>query len=77
MGLQLPATFASSYGDYISYPENLSHKSTYAGGLRSYKLQLDAVQSKLFSTKDVNINVPFRDLQQSGNGILSKDISKT
>lgn len=70
MGLQLPALFSASYADFASYPENLVHKSTYAGGLRNYRLQLDDLQTKLFATKAANINVPFRDLQAAGNGIF-------
>ena len=75
MGMQLPATFADSYTEFALYPENLVHKSTYIGGLRSYKILLDDVQSKLFATKDANIVVPFRDLQGSGNGISFNEIS--
>lgn len=72
MSLQfvLPAFFSTSYTDFVCYPENLVHKSTYAGGLRNYRLQLDELQSKLFTTKAANINVPFRDLQLSGNGTM-------
>ena len=66
--------FTKSYEEFASYPENLAHKSTYIGGLRSYKSRLDDVQSKVFTSKDANINVPFRDLVPSEDGMLVLDI---
>ncbi|KAL9609994.1 MAG: hypothetical protein Q9167_005267 [Letrouitia subvulpina] len=74
MGLQLPAAFANSYQEFASYPENVVHKSTYIGGLRRYRIRLDEVQSKLFTPKDANINVPFRDLQHSGDAFHRQKI---
>ena len=62
------ALFSKSYKEFATYPENLVHKSTYIGGLRNYRTHLDEVQSTLFTSKDENINVPFRDLAQSENG---------
>ena len=69
MALQLPANFMRSYEQYPSYPENLTFKSTYIGGLRNYKTELDNVQDNLFTTKEANIVVPFRDLSAVGNGM--------
>ena len=68
MGLQVPPALANSYRGFASYPENLVNKSTYIGGLRNYRTQLDDIQNSLFHTKDANINVPFQDLEISGNG---------
>ena len=68
------ALFSKSYKEFASYPENLVHKNTYIGGLRSYKRHLDEVQNELFTSKDANINVPFRDLAPSEDSMAPHSI---
>ena len=68
MTSQLPQSFTSSIRDFSSYPENLVHKTTYLGALKTYKARLDDIERKLFVSKDVEVNVPFRDLIDSGPG---------
>ena len=64
----LPLWFTSSIGNLGTYPENLVHKSTYPGALKTYKTQLDDIEKRLFVTKDADVNVPFRDLIGTGPG---------
>lgn len=66
MGLQLPADFIASYKDFNSYPENSLVKGTYFGALSKQRLRLEDGQRKLFAQKDANVNVPFRDLDATG-----------
>lgn len=68
MTSQLPSWFSSSIRELGSYPENLVHKSTYPGVLRTYKTQLDDIEKKVFVTRDADVNVPFRDLISTGPG---------
>ena len=68
MTSQLPPWFTSSIRDSGSYPENLEYKSTYPGALKTYKTRLDEIEKKLFVTRDVDVNVPFRDLIGTGPG---------
>ena len=76
MALQLPASFTNSYLDFASYPQNLIHRSTYAGALRTYKANLDDIAKKSFVTKDGAVNVPCRDLKPSEDGSSpNEDIS--
>jgi len=79
MTSQLPPSFTSSIRDFNIYPENLVHKTTYLGALNAYRRRLDDIEKKLFVTKDVEVNVPFRDLIGTGpsTGTVSRktDIS--
>lgn len=68
MTSQLPPWFTSSIRDLGSYPENLVHKSTYPGALKTYNTRLDDIEVKLFVTRDDDVNVPFRDLIGTGPG---------
>lgn len=68
MTSQLPPWFTSSIRDLGSYPENLVHKSTYPDALKTYKTRLDDIEKKLFVTRDDDVNVPFRDLIDTGPG---------
>ena len=65
----IPRFFTASVADFASYPENLVHKTTYLGALRSYKTRLDDIAKSLCVTKDVDANVPFRDLTNLGPGM--------
>lgn len=75
MGLQLPPDFIASYRDFISYPENSLVKSTYSGALRTQRLRLEDGQRKLFTQKDANVLVPFRDLDAHGQRTLRSSIA--
>lgn len=44
------------------------HKSTYPDALKTYKTRLDDIEKKLFVTRDDDVNVPFRDLIDTGPG---------
>lgn len=68
MVLQLPSTFVKSIEDFALYPENLVHQTTYHSVLKAYKSQLDDKEKTIFTNKDLNINVPFRDLINSSIG---------
>ena len=72
MSPQLPQpwqAFAASIRDFISYPENVVHRTTYLDALSKYKIQLDDIEKKLFVTKDQEVNVPFRDLIDPGQDL--------
>ena len=69
MNSQLPQSFVSSVANFMSYPENLVHKTTYPAALRAERSRLDDIERKLFTTKAADINVPFRDLIVSGPSI--------
>lgn len=73
--MQLPHEFRSSYEDFLSYPCNLVHKSTYASSLDAYKTRLDAAAPKLFTKDEAEVDVPFRDLETASGGGRSRNIS--
>ena len=68
MALQLPLPFITSIKAFESYPENLLYQTAYHGVLKAYKSQIDDKARTLFTTKDADINVPFRDLINPGLG---------
>ena len=68
MSLQISQSFASSIKNFESYPENLIHRATYLSVSRAYRTRLDGIEKKLFATKAADVNVPFRDLKDSGLG---------
>ena len=76
MALQLPLPFVTSIKAFASYPENLIFQTTYHRVLKAYKSQIDEKERTLFTTKDANINVPFRDLIGPGLGTFAglKDV---
>ena len=49
-----------------SYPENLIHRTIYLDALKNYKTNLDEMETKLFVSKEDDVNVPFRDLVGDG-----------
>ena len=44
------------------------HKSTYPDVLKTYKTRLDDIEKRLFVTRDEEMNVPFRDSVDLGEG---------
>lgn len=71
MALQLPLPFVTSIKAFASYPENLIFQTTYHRVLKAYKSQIDEKERTIFTTKDANINVPFRDLIGPGLGTFA------
>jgi hypothetical protein len=70
--LQLPASFRQSYQDLEAYPCNLTYQTSYPGAIQAYKDRLDKAAPNLFAENDAgDINVPFRDLLPTGQGVLS------
>ena len=65
----LPPAFTDAIRSFESYPENLIYRTTYPGVLRTFRTRLDEIQKTLFVTKDADVNVPFRDLLESGLGL--------
>ena len=65
----LPPAFKDAIRNFESYPENLIYRTTYQGVLRTSRERLDDIKRTLFVTKDANVNVPFRDLLDSGLGL--------
>ena len=76
MNSQLPLTFATSVEDFERYPENLVNRTTYPGALKAHKTQLDAIERRLFTTKAVDINVPFRDSIGTCPGLFGFEIGE-
>jgi len=65
---QIRDDFRTSYFDSESYPENLIYHATYLGAIKSYIERLNDASCRLFTQKD-DVEVPFRDLLPSGQGI--------
>lgn len=61
--------FIASIREFKSYPENVVHKTTYLDALKTYKIQLDDIEKKLFVTRDEDVNVPIRDLIDPGQDV--------
>ena len=58
----------ASIRDLATYPENLVHKTIYPDALKTYKYNLDDIEKSVFVSNDDDVNVPFRDLIDSGQG---------
>ena len=69
VSLQVPDSFKYSYERFESYPGNLVGQNSYVGSINGYTKRLDSAAPKLFATKEVDVDVPFRDLRPSGLGI--------
>jgi hypothetical protein len=68
--LQLPASFESSYKDFESYPSNLICKTSYLYAIKASRKRLDAAASKLFTSKDDEVEVPTRESQPMPSGVF-------
>ena len=68
VSLQIPHSFKHSYERFESYPGNLVCQTSYAGSINALLRKLDDAAPKLFVAKDIDIDVPFRDLQPGGQG---------
>ena len=66
--LQLTDSFQRSYENFESYPSELIYQSSYLNTTQAYKARLDEHTDRLFTARDENINIPFRDLLPSGQG---------
>lgn len=71
--LQLPDSFQRSYENFECYPQNLVQQTSYIGVLRAYTTRLDNAAPKLFTKKDAEIFVPFRDLLPTGQGMVGSN----
>ena len=59
--LQLPNAFKISYSDFSLYPQNLVYQTSYPSALTGYRTRLDDSSSRLFVTKDTDLDIVFRD----------------
>ena len=68
MSLQVPECFTRSYESSDLYPQNLVHVpgTPYNIILQAYKGRLDSAASYLFTRKEEEVFVPFRDLYSTG-----------
>lgn len=60
--LKLPAAFELSYDNFESYPDRLICPTSYHHAIEASKARLNAIAPKLFTSKDVEVKVVFRDL---------------
>lgn len=67
--MTLPADFRDSCQRYKSYPENIVHKDAYHYELKARLLRFEELASDLFTNDPNNIDVRFRDLSTSENGL--------
>jgi hypothetical protein len=63
---QLPVSFQLSYENFESYPQNLVYKTTYTAVLKAYAARLEEASSTIFTEKDEDADVPFRDFRGQG-----------
>ena len=68
----LMATFETSYGDFETYPEKLLYAPIYKGALQTYSKRLSDVDSRLFTRKDAEVTVNFRDYLSPNHGTPAK-----
>lgn len=66
--LQLTDSFQHSYENFESYPHELVYQSSYLSTTQAHKARLEDHADRLFTTKDEDINIPFRDLLPTGQG---------
>lgn len=76
MQANIPESFQRSYGDFECYPRKLICQTTYRDAARAYVTRLDNAEGRLFLAAgfEDEIEVPFRDLLPSGQGIFSHNI---
>ncbi len=68
---RLSGDFAASINEFESYPENLRDRATYPGALKAHKARLDIIEKNLFTQEARDIVVPFRDLIEPGQSMLT------
>ena len=69
--LEVPECFTRSYQNSDLYPQNLVHVrgTPYHRVLQAYTSRLDSAASYLFTGKEEDVFVPFRDLYPTGQGM--------
>ncbi|KAI9795256.1 MAG: hypothetical protein M1833_007278 [Piccolia ochrophora] len=72
--LALPEPFKQSYESAESYPLNLVYQTSYFNALHAYQTRLDDAEPKLFTKKDAEVFVPFRDVLSTGQGFEKQNI---
>ena len=61
-------TFDDSYQHFESYPANLLYAPIYRGALQTYGKRLSDAEPRLFTKKDAEISVSFRDFLSPSQG---------
>jgi len=69
--LQISDSFQNSYKSCETYPCNLVHQTSYPGAVQAYRNRLDNASSKLFTSNEEEILIPFRDLLPNEQGDFS------